>query len=71
MPSSLLIGKVLLNTIWLFYYFQKPDHEQALELLQQAEFDDVIHNLIARKMMLPNIFGKRRKGSPEQLAYQF
>ncbi len=34
------------------YYFQKPDHERALELLRQAEFDDVIHNLIARKMVL-------------------
>ena len=34
------------------YFFQKPDHGKALELLQQAEFDDVMHNLNARKMVL-------------------
>jgi hypothetical protein len=33
-------------------YFRKPDYERALELLTRADFDDVLHNLDARRMLL-------------------
>jgi hypothetical protein len=33
-------------------YFRKPDYDKALELLTQAEFDDILHNLDARRMLL-------------------
>ena len=33
-------------------YFRKPDYEQALQLLTQANFDDLLHNLDARRMLL-------------------
>ncbi len=33
-------------------HFRKPDYGRALELLTQAEFDDVLHNLDARRMLL-------------------
>ncbi len=34
------------------FYFQKPDYERAMGLLQRAEFDDLSHNLSARRMLL-------------------
>jgi hypothetical protein len=34
------------------YYFKKPDYAKAQQLLQQTEFDDVLHNLDARRMLL-------------------
>lgn len=34
------------------FYFQKPDYKRAMELLQQADFDDIMHNLNARRMLL-------------------
>ncbi|MCF8244860.1 MAG: hypothetical protein K9J37_09045 [Saprospiraceae bacterium] len=44
------------ETAYLFnlasLHFRKPDYERALELLTQAEFDDVLHNLDARRMLL-------------------
>jgi hypothetical protein len=33
-------------------HFRKPDYGRALELLTQAEFYDVLHNLDARRMLL-------------------
>lgn len=33
-------------------YFRKPDYDRALQLLTQAEFDDLLHNLDARRMLL-------------------
>ncbi len=33
-------------------YFRKPDYGKALELLTAADFDDVLHNLDARRMLL-------------------
>lgn len=40
------------------FYFQKPDYERAMELLQQADFDDLNHNLSARRMLLRIYFEK-------------
>ena len=34
------------------YYFQKPDYGQAMALLQQVTFRDVLYNLNARRMLL-------------------
>lgn len=34
------------------YYYRLPDHEQALELLRQVEFRDVLYNFDARRMLL-------------------
>ena len=33
-------------------WFRKPDYGRALDLLTRAEFDDVLHNLDARRMLL-------------------
>ncbi len=43
------------------FYFQKPDYEKAMELLQRADFDDVMHNLNARRMLLKIYFEKDEK----------
>ncbi|MBK8562766.1 MAG: hypothetical protein IPN76_05335 [Saprospiraceae bacterium] len=44
------------ETAYLFnlasLHFRKPDYDRALELLTKAEFDDVLHNLDARRMLL-------------------
>jgi hypothetical protein len=40
------------------FYYQKPDYEQAMELLRRAEFDDLNHNLNARRMLLRIYFEK-------------
>lgn len=34
------------------YYFRKPDYDQAMSLLQQVDFKDVLNNLDARRMLL-------------------
>ncbi len=34
------------------FYFKKKDYDKALQLLQTVEFDDVLHNLDARRMVL-------------------
>lgn len=34
------------------YYFRKPDYDQAMSLLQRVEFNDVLNNLDARRMLL-------------------
>ncbi len=33
-------------------WFRKPNYDRALDLLTRAEFDDVLHNLDARRMLL-------------------
>ncbi len=33
-------------------YFRIPDYNKALQLLTRAEFDDILHNLDARRMLL-------------------
>ncbi|HFA49607.1 MAG TPA: hypothetical protein ENJ95_11395 [Bacteroidetes bacterium] len=38
------------------YYYQKPDYGKAMTLLQQADFDDVMHNLNARRILLKIYF---------------
>lgn len=35
-----------------FFYFQKPDYDNAMRLLQKVDFDDVLNNLDARRMLL-------------------
>ena len=35
-----------------FFYFQKPDYTNAMQLLQKVDFDDVLNNLDARRMLL-------------------
>jgi len=35
-----------------FFYFQKPDYDNAMKLLQKVDFDDVLNNLDARRMLL-------------------
>ncbi len=35
-----------------FFYFQKPDYNQAISLLQKVEFKDVFNHLDARRMLL-------------------
>ena len=37
-------------------YYRKPDYDKAMRLLRQAEFDDLLHNLEARKMLLKIYF---------------
>jgi hypothetical protein len=34
------------------FYFKKKDYEKAMTLLHSVEFDDVLHNLDARRMLL-------------------
>lgn len=38
------------------FYYQKKDHDEVLTLLQQVDFDDVNHNLSARRMLLKIYF---------------
>jgi hypothetical protein len=40
------------NHTLAMYYFKKPDYTNAMRLLQQVEFTDVLHNLDARRMLL-------------------
>ena len=35
-----------------YLYFQKPDYENAMELLQKVDFKDVLNNLDSRRMLL-------------------
>ncbi len=35
-----------------FFYFQKPDYDNAMQLLQKVDFNDVLNNLDARRMLL-------------------
>ncbi len=34
------------------YYFRKPDYPKAMELLRSADFDDPLHNITSRTMLL-------------------
>ncbi len=38
------------------YYHRKPDYKKAMDLLLQVNFDDVLHNLDARRMLLKMYF---------------
>ncbi len=40
------------NYILASFYFQKPDYENAMELLQKVSFKDVFNNLDSRRMLL-------------------
>ncbi len=40
------------NHVLATFYFKKKDYKQAMTFLQNAEFDDVLHNLDARRMLL-------------------
>ena len=46
-----------------FFYFQKPDYDNAMELLRQVNFDDVLYNLDARRMLL-RIYYERGEFNP-------
>ncbi len=35
-----------------FFYFQKPEYDKAMVLLQKVDFDDALNNLDARRMLL-------------------
>jgi len=39
-----------------FFYFQKQKYQQAMQLLVQTEFKDVLNNLDARRMLLKSYF---------------
>ena len=45
-----------------FFYFQKPDYDNAMSLLQQVNVDDVFLNLDARRMLL-RIYYERQEFS--------
>ncbi|MCB0522607.1 MAG: hypothetical protein H6577_03440 [Lewinellaceae bacterium] len=53
------------------YYFQKPDYEKAMDLLQRADFDDVMHNLNARRMLLKIYFEKDEREALNSLITSF
>ncbi|MCC6724439.1 MAG: hypothetical protein IT258_08010 [Saprospiraceae bacterium] len=52
-------------------YFRKPDYDRALELLTRAEFDDVLHNLDARRMLLRIYFDRGELDALESLLDSF
>jgi hypothetical protein len=53
------------------FYYQKPDYERAMELLQKAEFDDLSHNLSARRMLLRIYFEKDERDALSSLITSF
>ena len=53
------------------YYFRKPDHDQAMDLLQKVEFDDVHWNMNARRMLLKIYFEKGEFESLDSLLTSF
>ncbi|MBI1225003.1 MAG: hypothetical protein GC192_07170 [Bacteroidetes bacterium] len=53
------------------FYFQKPDYERAMELLQQADFDDLNHNLSARRMLLRIYFEQNEREALSSLIPSF
>jgi hypothetical protein len=42
----------IFNHVLATFYFKKKDYSKAMSFLQNAEFDDVLHNLDARRMLL-------------------
>ncbi|MCC6726808.1 MAG: hypothetical protein IT258_20060 [Saprospiraceae bacterium] len=53
------------------FYFQKPDYERAMDLLQRVEFDDVMHNLSARRILLRIYFEKDEREALNSLITSF
>ena len=53
------------------FYFQKPDYEKAMDLLQRADFADVMHNLNARRMLLKIYFEKNEEEALNSLIISF
>ncbi len=53
------------------FYFEKPEHEKAMELLQRADFDDLSHNLNARRMLLRIYFEKNERDALGSLITSF
>lgn len=54
-----------------FYYFQKPDYEKAMRLLQQVEFKDTLNNLDARRMLLRSYFELQEYAALDSLLDSF
>ncbi|MCU0348869.1 MAG: hypothetical protein MUC59_18150, partial [Saprospiraceae bacterium] len=53
------------------FYFEKPEREKAMELLQRSEFDDLSHNLNARRMLLRIYFEKDERDALSSLITSF
>jgi hypothetical protein len=53
------------------FYYQKPDYDKAMELLQKADFDDLMHNLSARRMLLKIYFEKDEREALNSLIISF
>ncbi|MBI1228203.1 MAG: hypothetical protein GC192_23415 [Bacteroidetes bacterium] len=52
-------------------HFRKPDYDRALELLTRAEFDDTLHNLDARRMLLRIYFDRSEVAALDSLLDSF
>jgi len=52
-------------------YFRKPDYDRALGLLTRAEFDDTLHNLDARRMLLRIYFDRGEVAALDSLLDSF
>lgn len=63
------VGAYLFNLASL--YFRKPDYDRALELLTRAEFDDTLHNLDARRMLLRIYFDRGEVAALDSLLDSF
>lgn len=53
------------------YYFRRPDHDRALELLRQVEFRDMLYNFDARRMMLRIYYDRKEYQALESLLESF
>ncbi|MCC6460903.1 MAG: hypothetical protein IT260_10565 [Saprospiraceae bacterium] len=53
------------------YYFRRPDHDKALELLRQVEFRDVLYNFDARRMLLRIYYERKEEQALESLFDSF
>lgn len=53
------------------FYFRKPDYDQAMKLLQQVSFEDVLYNLNARSMLLRIYFERDEFDALESLLNSF
>jgi len=48
----------MVNYCLSLIYFRQSEYEKAMNLLQQSDFDDVLHNLDARRMLLRIYFDR-------------
>ena len=53
------------------YYFRRPDHDRALELLRQVEFRDTLDNFDARRMLLRIYYDRQEYQALESLLDSF